>query len=191
MCVCVGGGGSVCVFVSLCLSLCVPLCVSVWVGVGGWLDAWVGVRIYDTKTLIRLQRGPSGYSPVGPYAPFRVRFPKLLYFHTFPAWPHQPLTVLTAVMQCLGKIPLVLSTTAVRLSSLRWISCTPGPAGICRVGVKWQLRVWVEAGLSGGGIGRQARAVNHCPTPLSAQFLPPLPSPDVKELSDWSITARQ
>ena len=42
---------------------------------------------------------------------------------------------------------------------------------------------WVEADLSGRGRGRQAGAVNQCSTPLSAQFVPPLPSPDVKEVA--------
>ena len=47
-----------------------------------------------------------------------------------------------------------------------------------------------------GEIGRQEGAVNHCPTPLSAWFGHPppplpLPSPDVREVTEWSITDRQ
>ena len=33
-------------------------------------------------------------------------------------------------------------------------------------------------------------SVNHCPTPLSEQLTPPLPSPDVKGVTDWSMMAQ-
>ena len=74
-----------------------------------------------------------------------------------------------------------------------WISCTPRHAGICRVGVKW-VRDRVKAACRvdrrvGVEVFRQELSITV--PPLSAQFIPPLPSLDVKEVTDRSIMARQ